>query len=122
MPMNTFSNEHPNKSVDKQTAWTCTLANLLVAPGLGSIAAGLRIGYVQLAIAVIGLILSVIGVVGVVRDWSGEGGFAGGMPAAFWVASSGFALFLVAWLWALLISVRLHREANRSRTAQLSGN
>ncbi|MGC8991206.1 MAG: hypothetical protein ACP5MD_13915 [Verrucomicrobiia bacterium] len=117
MPTNTSSEEQPDKSVDKPTAWACTLANLLAAPGLGSIAAGRKIGYVQMTLAVIGLILSVVGVVSVWREWS-SGGFEEGLPRSFWIAVLGVALFMVAWFWALLTSLRLHGETKHSDTAK----
>lgn len=121
MPTNTSSEEHPTKSIDKPTAWACTLANLLAAPGLGSIAAGRKIGYVQMTLAVIGLILSVVGVVLVWREWP-RGGFAEELPSEFWIAVLGVALFMMAWFWALLTSLRLHSETKHSDAAKQHDN
>ena len=121
MPTNTSSKEHLDRSIDKPTAWACTLANLLAAPGLGSIAAGRKIGYVQLTLAVIGLILSAVGVVLVWREWP-RGGFPEALPSAFWIAVLGVALFMMAWFWALLTSLRLHGEKKHSDAAQQGNN
>ena len=121
MPTNTSSREQRDKSVDKPTAWACTLANLLAAAGLASIAAGRKIGYVQMTLAVIGLILSAVGVVLVWREWS-RGGFSEGLPTAFWIAVLGVALFMMAWFWALFTSLRLHGETKHSDAARPRDN
>ena len=46
----------------RQEAWACLMANLAL-PGAGSLAAGRTVGYYQLAVGVVGLILTVVAVV-----------------------------------------------------------
>ena len=47
-----------NRPLDRQTAWGCFTANQFALPGLGSLAAGRRTGYTQMALALAGLALT----------------------------------------------------------------
>ena len=49
----------PRRPLDRQKAWGCLTSNL-AAPGVGSLIAGRAIGYVQLAIGLVGFVLSAI--------------------------------------------------------------
>ena len=113
MPMSTSSGPNAPKPVDKPTAWACTLANIVTVPGLGSIAAGRRIGYAQASVSLLGFGLSFLGLIGFVRDWRARGEYPEGFTPSLWVAMVGIALFFTGWLWALQTSVQLHGGARR---------
>jgi hypothetical protein len=109
--MNTSSGPNGPKTVDKPTAWACTLANVVTVPGLGSLAAGRKTGYAQAALALAGFGLSFLGLAGFLRDWRERGEYPEGFTPSLWVALAGVGLFLTGWLWALRTSVQLHGKA-----------
>ena len=49
----------PRRALQRSEAWACLSANLAL-PGAGSLAAGRKVGYVQMALAFLGLAVSVI--------------------------------------------------------------
>ena len=110
MPMSACSKTPESKPVDKPTAWACTLANIVTVPGLGSLAAGRKIGFVQAGLALAGFGLSLAGMLGFLHEWRAMGEYPEGFTPSLWVALVGMLLFFCAWFWALRTSVRLHRE------------
>lgn len=109
--MKTFSVRAPDKPLDKPTAWACTVTNLLVLPGLGSLAAGRKIGYTQAALALTGFAGTIVWVIAFVAEWLRRGEMPAEIGLLFWSGLGAIALFGGAWLWALKTSVDLHREA-----------
>jgi hypothetical protein len=97
--------------IDKPTAWACAAANAAALPGLGTLAAGRRIGYAQAALALAGFALSLFGLAGILRDWSNQGGPPERITPSLWLGLAGIGLYAIAWLWALSSSLRLHRQA-----------
>ena len=96
--------------------WTYVAINLLAFPGLGTVMAGRRIGYVQATLMVGGFIL-VLGYFG----WTMAGLYQLSMSGdevawrhhfrtGIWAGLGGFALCLVAWVSALLSSIRMLRN------------
>lgn len=115
--MSESSAPNPNPAptvIDTPTAWACTTANALALPGLGTIAAGRRIGYAQAALALVGLILSVVGLVAHLERWYRDGELPQEVTPALWLALAGVGAFALAWFWALTSSIRLHRKAPRA--------
>jgi len=109
--MKTSSDPAEAKRIDKPTAWACLAANLFTVPGVGTVAAGRKIGYLQAALGLVGFGLSVLGFVGILRDWGETGGQPEGMTPSLWVGVAGICLWGASWLWALASSLRLHRQA-----------
>jgi len=114
----------PDRPLDRQTAWGCFTANQFALPGLGSLAAGRRMGYVQMALALAGLgLTSSFGIAFIVwfTSHSAELNNLQDQPDlyfdAVWVhlrgALLGFAVFLDGWLWALASSVSILSQAKR---------
>ena len=115
----------PRPPLDRQTAWGCLTTNLLVLPGLGSVAAGRKTGYAQAAFALVGLVLS-----GAFASWFFTAWFhaprapadvdelkqffVGGM-AYVKAGGIGFACFLLGWFWALATSINIVRGSKASR-------
>ncbi|MBK9139340.1 MAG: hypothetical protein IPM17_11355 [Verrucomicrobia bacterium] len=102
--------------MDRATAWSCAVANLAALPGLGSIAAGRRIGYAQAALALAGFGLSLLWLLLFIRDWRVEGELPLGWRPALGVGLAGIGLFGTAWLWALRTSRSLLRESGQNGT------
>lgn len=104
----------PPKTLDRAAAWGCLVSNLAVLPGLGSVVAGRRCGYVQATLALVGMSLSVVWMVFLLMQWhrTGEYPFDGGPHVT--MGLSGFGMFLVGWIWALTTSLALMREAKQS--------
>lgn len=101
----------PPAAPDRPSARACTLTNLLVLPGLGSLAAGRKVGWAQAALALAGVGLFLYGVARLLRDWLA----AGAEPVfeftlALGCLLGGLAVSVVAWLWALVTSLQIHRE------------
>ncbi len=121
MPMKISLALGPRQPLSRQTAWGCFTSNLAL-PGSGSLLAGRVSGYAQLALAVAGLVLSLIlgarFVVWCLGNWSrlhDPNADPVTTLEAMWLALRwpllGFAAFALAWLWALATSVRIVRAA-----------
>jgi hypothetical protein len=102
--------------MDEARAWACLMTNLLVLPGLGSLLAGRRVGWLQAALALVGFALSTVWLVWFVATFFREGGFPldGGpyLPAGL----LGVLVFAVSWVWGLLTGLRVVRESRGART------
>lgn len=111
----------PRRPLDRQTAWGCLTSNF-AAPGLGSLIAGRAVGYWQLAVTAIAMLLTVVFggrfIYWVLINWTRlqqlqEDPVAFGREVwmmARW-ALLGIALFAAALLWGLVTSVSILREA-----------
>lgn len=103
---------------DRSSAWAWTLTNLLVLPGLGSLAAGRRVGWAQVGVAVAGLGLVAYGLVRLIRDWLAAGlepGFE--FTPALGCLLAGLGVSAVAWFWALATSIQVHRALRAGERA-----
>jgi hypothetical protein len=102
-------------------AWLCVVINLFAFPGLGTVLAGRRGGYLQAIIMVAGFVL-VVGYlllyIGVAMHymingtWT-EAEFHAKYRPYLWALYDGLGLCLVAWVWALWSSVILWRKRNK---------
>lgn len=102
------------------------MSNQLVLPGLGSLVAGRKAGYVQAALALIGMVLSSAFAAWFFTAWfhmphaPADVGelkqfFAGGMTYVK-AGGIGFACFLIGWFWALATSINIVRKSKARRT------
>lgn len=102
------------------------MSNQLVLPGLGSLVAGHKTGYAQVALALIGMVLSSAFAAWFFTAWwhaphapadvdELKQFFAGGM-AYVKAGGIGFACFLLGWFWALATSINIVRESKARRT------
>jgi hypothetical protein len=116
---------HP-PTLSRQTAWGCFTTNLAL-PGFGSLAAGRRVGYIQAAFGITGLAFTVV--FGLRAIWWFLSNWARlhdpmadpvDMLTEMWSMLKapflGMALFAVGWIWALLTSANLLREAKRAES------
>jgi hypothetical protein len=124
MPMKISLALGPVQPLSRQTAWGCLTANVAL-PGSGSLAAGRVSGYLQLALAVGGLILTMsFGtryIVWAVANWSKLYGPQADPYAAFgetWLrlrwALLGMGLFGMGWLWGLATGLQMVRNARKN--------
>jgi hypothetical protein len=108
---------HPRRPLNRAEAWGCFTANLAL-PGSGSLVAGRAVGYFQLALTAIGLLITLVTslqcFLWFFQNWGGvaEGG---GDPLEslrqIWVAVRwpllGMLIFILSFLWALMTSLQV---------------
>lgn len=116
----------PRQKLSRQTAWGCLTTNLAV-PGSGSLAGGRRAGYFQLALTAVGFGLTILFglpfIYWCLAHWERIYGPKRDVVAVFsetwhllrW-ALLGIAIFLFAWIWALLTSLQLLRSARSAES------
>jgi hypothetical protein len=112
----------PPKIVTRQRAWACAAMNQLAFPGLGTIMAGRRIGYVQAVIMVVGFCLFV-GFMLQYFAWfarfvmaqGGDESSQNGYRSCLWMLFAGLGLTGLAWCWALLSSISIVRKAQPTK-------
>jgi hypothetical protein len=100
------------KPLNRTTARNSFLINQFATPGLGSLMAGRWVaGVGQLILAVIGFCLVVIWFLKLM--WQTVQQFNGLEPRASvaWLGETGAVFFVAAWLWSLVTSLSLLREA-----------
>jgi 4a-hydroxytetrahydrobiopterin dehydratase len=93
-------------------ARNATLMNLLGTPGLGSLMAGRRVaGAGQLVLAVAGFTLVAIWFVKQMTQFYGQ--ISGSVPVqpVGWIGLLGGGIFALAWVWSLVTSLSLMRQA-----------
>jgi Na+/proline symporter len=111
----------PPKILTSSRAWLCALVNQLAFPGAGSVMAGRRIGYVQAAIMLVGFVLVMIYLLSyigaafhLVADSNlSEEQFKAEYQRWNWAGQSGLILSITAWVWALVSSAMILRQARR---------
>jgi hypothetical protein len=109
MRMKTSSAGRGQPPRDRSRAWSLLVTNLLVLPGLGSVMAGDRSGYLQIFSALAGFLLTFASLVRIVLFWANEFQLPDD-PLLYRGAILGIIIFLAAWLWSLLLSLRFFRE------------
>lgn len=106
--------------LSRQTAWGCFTTNLAL-PGFGSLMAGHKIGYAQVVLGQLGMVLTTIFGVRFILWYFREGreflaqadtleGFSAMWGAVHW-ALVGMAIFFIGCTWALISSLIILREA-----------
>jgi len=108
--MKTFSTPDAAPPPDRPTAWACTLANLLALPGLGSLAAGRKVGWAQAALAMAGFALVLYGLVRTLLDLLASAEPVPAFTPAVALGLAGLVLSLGSWCWALVTSIQVHRQ------------
>jgi hypothetical protein len=91
--------------LDRSKAWSLLVTNVLVLPGLGSVMAGHRTGYLQITLALAGFFLTLGALIKIVMVWGQEFQLPED-PQLYRSAIIGMAAFLLAWVWSLLLSMR----------------
>jgi hypothetical protein len=108
------------RPLSRARAWTCILTNQLATPGLGSLMARrVWAGTGQLLLALAGFVLIVVWFFEVMIQYYGQ--VTGDVPArpVGWIGEIGAILFVASWLWALVTSISLWRQAESDERAEL---
>jgi hypothetical protein len=100
----------PRPPLERSTAWGCVVANLTV-PGLGSIIAGRRAGWVQLVLSQTGFVLTLGWAVAFVAKWLKTKAMPVEADGFLAMGAGGAILFLAMWAWSLASSLQILREA-----------
>jgi hypothetical protein len=106
--------------LSRARVWTCILTNQLATPGLGSLMARrVWAGTGQLLLALAGFVLIVVWFFEVMIQYYGQ--VTGDVPArpVGWIGEIGAILFVASWLWALVTSISLWRQAESDERAEL---
>lgn len=105
----------PRLETARRGRWGYLVANLAALPGLGSLAAGYRVGWAQVTLASIGFILTVWWAMGWILEWIRAGQMPLQLDRRFAIGLTGAALFMVAWLWSLRTGLAILRGSHESR-------
>ena len=127
MPMKVSLALGPRRPLSRQTAWGCLTTNIAM-PGFGSLVAGHASGYAQAALAVGGMIVSLVFgarfIVWYLANWArfhSPDADPSDALSEMWQYLKwpllGFGLFAVGWLWALATSFLIVRSAGRTESA-----
>lgn len=103
------------RKLDKTKVTALILVNQLVTPGAGSLIAGRRVGYPQLALATTGTLFICLFFFGFMADlWQ-----LGAVPDDFGLygllGKIGAVTFAISWFWTLATSISMFREAARMK-------
>lgn len=111
----------PPKVLSPSKAWAYVALNQLAFPGAGTVMAGRRVGYIQAALMIAGFILVMcylFALIAAVYSFAATSGMSeqqyraqSGHYAA--AGKIGLALTVVAWLWSLISSIAILRNAQK---------
>lgn len=107
--MKTFSADQDQPPIDRSKAWSYLITNLLVLPGLGSLMAKRKVGYIQIPLGLGGFCLTLIGLVQIALAWAHTFEFPADR-APYLLVVLGIVVFLAAWGWSLATSLALFRK------------
>ena len=104
---------HPKQPLSPPQAWACLLTNLLVLPGLGSIMARRRVGYVQAVIVLAGVMLTAVCVVELLGEIVSRQQVPENWHSYLWWGGGGIGAFAAGWCWSAWDSLQMVRQAKR---------
>jgi hypothetical protein len=110
------------KVLSRASARNSFLINQLATPGLGSLMARRYFeGTGQLLLALLGFGLIVAWFISLmlklIRDVDEQGGAA---HSVAWIGEAGAAIFALSWIWSLMTSLSLTREARANEPPQIT--
>lgn len=113
-----FSSRHPPKILTRSRAWTCVAMNQLAFPGVGTVMAGRRTGYIQAVLMLSGFLLATgfmlwfitCSVHALITGMMDEQKLAAQYLPYVWLGKLGMVLCLVAWFWSLASSFGILRQ------------
>lgn len=118
MPTNNCSPTCPPPAPPPKTGsgrWGYLLVNLGALPGLGSLAAGYRVGWAQLVLSTTGFVLTLWWATGFFVEWWRTGQMPVRFDHRFLAGVIGAVLFLIAWVWSLRTGLAILRGSHESR-------
>jgi hypothetical protein len=101
------------KVLNRATARNCFLINQLATPGLGSLMARRYLeGTGQLLLALLGFGLILAWFIALMLQLFGDSSEQGASAhSVAWIGQAGAAVFALSWIWSLVTSLSLIREA-----------
>jgi hypothetical protein len=109
------------KPLTTDSARNAALINQLATPGMGSLMAGrYASGAGQLTLSVAGFVLVIAWFVAVMRQFYGQIEGNVEVKPVGWIGLTGVVIFAAAWVWSLVTSISLIREARRNRATQFN--
>lgn len=111
--MSLFPELGKTNALDRPTAWACFVANMIVLPGLGSIIARKRSGYIQAALALIGFGLTIFWGAWFLSEWFRTKKLPIELEWHLLVGAIGAVIFLIGWVWAFVSGVRIVRGSRK---------
>ena len=99
----------PPPEPNRNKAWSCLIANLVVLPGLGSVVARRKVGYLQMLLAIGGFVLTLVALIRIVLLWARDY-LLPDDPNLYRAAIIGIGIFLFSWTWSLLTSLAVFRQ------------
>ena len=119
----------PRRPLSRQTAWGCLTTNIAM-PGFGSLVAGRVSGYAQVALALGGMIVTILFgarfIYWYVTNWSrfhSPDADPADALSEMWQFLKwplvGFGMFAVSWLWALATSFLIVSSARKTESANV---
>ena len=117
--MKISSTQPDRRSLSRSKAWVCAVINQLAFPGMGTVMAGRRTGYVQAALMVVGFLLT-MGFMFVyfaaliqcmVQGVGSDSLYKELFHRYGWAGLSGLALCFIAWCWSLVSSILIVRNS-----------
>lgn len=106
------------RPLSRSTARNSALVNQLATPGLGSLLAGRYVagaGQLLLALAGFGMVLGWFALI-MIQTYNDIEGQTASSKSYGWLGEAGAITFAVSWLWALVTSLSLLREAGRQES------
>ena len=120
-----FNSRNPPKILTRARAMTCVAMNQLAFPGVGTVMAGRRIGYIQAVLMLSGFLLATgfmlwainCSVHALINGLMDEEKLKAQYLPYAWMGKLGFGLCLVAWFWSLGSSFGILRQVPKSPPA-----
>lgn len=115
--------EEPSpKPLNRSKAWACAAINQLAFPGMGTIMAGRRIGYIQAALMLVGFVLAMgfmlwfiyCAALSLANSGADQKQFVAQYRPYAWVGKSGLGLCVLAWCWSLLSTIAILRQSRKT--------
>ena len=121
MRMKIFLVPNRGQPIDRARATNCAVINLAATPGLGSWLVGRMVeGVAQLILSVTGFCLLIGWFVQLVIVAVKQlGGASPDARTSLWLLKVGGGLFVLAWIWSLVTSISVWREAKRNAAGQV---
>ncbi len=102
------------KPLTVASARNAALVNLLVTPGLGTLMVSrIALGLLQLALAFTGFGFMLVWFLAVMWQYYGQITGTVEVKPVGWIGIVGAGLFLAAWVWSLITSIRIILQARR---------
>lgn len=98
------------RPVNRSEAWGCLVMNALICPGMGTLVAGRKIGFAQIAGAGVGLLIALMAFFKLLADLSLIATGEKVPKQAFVIGLIGVGVFAIFWIWGLITGFSILRS------------